>query len=363
MKGEDLKERPEYRLMKQNDIVKFYHLQFPRWLIEDKKYMALSMEAKFIYMLLFNRFQISKHNGWINNNGEVFVIYTRRELAQCLNISEKRISASMNELKEHMLVWEKRRGRGFANQIYLANVELSLDDAISSKGDPLDPSSDDEVRSDETEGLNRCNDSYQQSIVDNDVYNSGKDVDKPVGDDKTALKEAPNYLLQNCQNSGLKTVKTGCKELRFCLPIKKEVSNNHNEYKSSQSMSSLMNKDDMDILERIIEQSELNFLPDDEANIIRHAIERLYFTQSLKIGNAVYPNSYIRSNLKRLDFNVVQTALCKLEGNVSQKIRDSGAYVVTVLFNSIMEVDSDLLVDPYLNFLRQETFQKANGGG
>ena len=125
MKGQEYKERPGFGLMKQSDVVRFYHLQFPRWLIEDRRYMTLGMEAKFVYMLLFNRFQLSRHNGWMNGEGEVFVIYTRRELAEKLNISEKRVSAAMNELRDFMLIWEKRCGRGFANQIYLANVEVS----------------------------------------------------------------------------------------------------------------------------------------------------------------------------------------------------------------------------------------------
>ena len=91
MKGQECKERPDFGLMKQSDVVRFYHLQFPRWLVEDRRYMPLGMEAKFVYMLLFNRFQLSKHNGWVNGEGEVFVIYTRRELAEKLNISEKRV--------------------------------------------------------------------------------------------------------------------------------------------------------------------------------------------------------------------------------------------------------------------------------
>ena len=139
MRGQELKERPCYGLMKQNDVVQFYHLQFPRWLLEDSRFTPVSMEAKFVYMLLFNRFQLSKLNGWINDHGEVFVIYTRRELSERLNISEKRVSAAMNELREYQLIWEKRCGRGYANQIYLASVEVSPEDAMQSAGGPLDP--------------------------------------------------------------------------------------------------------------------------------------------------------------------------------------------------------------------------------
>jgi len=59
-------------------------------------------------MLLFNRFQLSKRNGWMNEDGEVFVIYTRGELAGKLHIGEKRVTSAMNELRDFRLIWERR---------------------------------------------------------------------------------------------------------------------------------------------------------------------------------------------------------------------------------------------------------------
>ena len=55
----------------------------------------------------------------------------------------------------------------------------------------------------------------------------------------------------------------------------------------------------------------------------------------------------------------MQAAIGKITSNTDRKIRNSSAYIVAVLFNSIMETGSDLMVDPYLNFLRQN----GKGGG
>ncbi len=112
-------------------------------------------------------------------------------------------------------------------------------------------------------------------------------------------------------------------------------------------------------------QSGVNFLPEEQAEVMRQAIERLFYTQSLKTGDAVYPGAYIRQSLEKLDYTVLQAAVGKITGNTSRTIRNSGAYVVAVLFNAIMEAGSDLLVDPYLNFLRQnrEDRQDGKGGG
>ena len=45
----------------------------------------------------------------------------------------------------------------------------------------------------------------------------------------------------------------------------------------------------------------------------------------------------------------MQSALEKLQSNRERKVKNSTAYVMAVLLNSIWEQESDLLVDPFLN--------------
>ena len=378
MKQEERNDRPDYGLMKQSDVVQFYHLQFPRWLLEDGRYMPLGIEAKFVYMLLFNRFQLSKHNGWINGEGEVYVIYTRRELAEKLGVNEKRVSAAMNELKEYKLIWEKRCGRGFANQIYLASVEISETDAMESFGGPLDPLPE-ETRTAELAGLD--GEETVDNAVDNSevpvgkkdfpvqkqeesVDNMEKSVDKEENHGENLPRnpsEPPEREFKNRQNGGSKTAKSGVQEPPNPPPSiidKREIENSVIE-SQSKSMSVTGRDADAREIRRLVTQSGVNFLPEKQAEVMRQAIERLYYTQNLKIGDAVYPNEYIRQNLEKLDYHVLQAAIGKITSNTDRKIRNSSAYIVAVLFNSIMETGSDLMVDPYLNFLRQN----GKGGG
>ena len=95
MKATPMTQRPDFSLLKQTDIQAFYHLQMPRWLFSDGRYRALSLEAKVTYSFLLNRFQLSKLNGWINDNGEVFIIYTRESLSAEIQISYKKVIESM----------------------------------------------------------------------------------------------------------------------------------------------------------------------------------------------------------------------------------------------------------------------------
>ena len=120
MRAAEMKERPNFPLMRQTDIQSIYHMQMPRWLFSDPRYADMSLDAKVAYTFLLNRFQLSRRNGWTNELGEVFVIFPRKELAKELRVCEKRVAAAFQTLAERNLIWEKRCGRGDANQIYLA---------------------------------------------------------------------------------------------------------------------------------------------------------------------------------------------------------------------------------------------------
>lgn len=98
-------------------------MQMPRWLFSDPRYTDMDLDAKVAYTFLLNRFQLSRRNGWTNEQGEVFVIFPRKELAKELRICEKRVMAAFQTSAERNLIWEKRCGRGDANQIYLAHVQ------------------------------------------------------------------------------------------------------------------------------------------------------------------------------------------------------------------------------------------------
>ena len=385
MKAVIMHTRPAFDLLKQSDVVTYYHLQFPCWLFDDERYAAMGLVAKTVYMLLFNRFQLLKLNGWMNGNGEVFVIYTRKELSEKLRVSEKLIKDAMDELKGHSLVWERRCGRGYANQIYLSRVTVSQENAVNSKGGPFDPlppevlnpdDNDDDVdsedleiesRPDEIAGLDFC----KELLRKKDDAKKPDNINNSTG---LSSQEAPEPLFKNRQNDGSRTAEKAVQEPPNRRPSYIDIKINKNEYESSQSKSCRQNPfaaapgmdvdrlTDAHALEEIFIQAELDYFEDDEAAVIKDAIERLYYSESIRIQDAIYPSTRIRSNLLRLDSMIVQDALHRLARN-EEKIRNSSAYVKVVLFNTIMESGSDLLVDPYLNHLRRGSISGTVSGG
>ena len=85
--------------------------------------------------------------------------------------------------------------------------------------------------------------------------------------------------------------------------------------------------------------------------VFQSAIERLFYSKQLKLGDVVLPQAKIRSHLWQLDGEILQDAYAKLRAHRAGTVKNSSFYVMVVIFNCIWEVHSDLLVDPYLNQL------------
>ena len=99
-----------------------------------------------------------------------------------------------------------------------------------------------------------------------------------------------------------------------------------------------------------MENCELWIFDPDTAKVFANAIERLFYSDSFRIGKAVLPRTNVRSRLWDLDGIILQSVQSKLAAN-QRDVKNSTAYTMAVIFNTICETHSDLLVDPYLNSL------------
>ena len=69
--------------------MKFYKM--PRALFESKEYQNLSIKAKTMYMLLFDRLDLSVKNGWTDEQGYTYQYYTIEQFMidlGCSNVLE-----------------------------------------------------------------------------------------------------------------------------------------------------------------------------------------------------------------------------------------------------------------------------------
>lgn len=110
-------------IYKINETLQHSYYQMPQELFENKKYKKLSIEAKVIYAFLLNRMNLSRINKWINDKGEIYLIYTRKEIQSKLNLSDKPVTRAFKELRETNLIKEEKQGFWKPNLIYIGKIE------------------------------------------------------------------------------------------------------------------------------------------------------------------------------------------------------------------------------------------------
>lgn len=105
------------RISKQKyELEQFYKM--PKWLFSDK-FKNLSNDARIAYVLLKDRHSLSLKNNWVDENGDIFLIYTRKELAQILGVCLQKVTTIFKQLVKHKLIEDVRQGLNKANLIYL----------------------------------------------------------------------------------------------------------------------------------------------------------------------------------------------------------------------------------------------------
>ena len=108
-------------------------IRVPTVLFTDDQYKYVSAEAKVLYGLLLARMDLSAKNGWLDDQGRVYIICTLSEIMEKLNCADNKATKLMNELEDKCgLIERKRQGLGKPNLVYVKNF-LSVDNAVESR--------------------------------------------------------------------------------------------------------------------------------------------------------------------------------------------------------------------------------------
>ena len=91
------------------------YLMYPRFLLEQE----INDTAKMVYLLLYDRARLSMQNGWLDEDGRVYVYFTEEHLAEALHRTEATIRTALNTLENQGLILRKRQGAGKPNRIYV----------------------------------------------------------------------------------------------------------------------------------------------------------------------------------------------------------------------------------------------------
>ncbi|MDO0995799.1 replication initiator protein A [Staphylococcus borealis] len=103
---------------------RFY--QLPKYLFEDAYFKKMSAEAKIMYALLKDRFELSIQNEWVDKNNNIYFIFSNKHLCEYLGYAEQKIIKLKKELISFNLLTQERVGLNKPNRLYLLKPNYGI---------------------------------------------------------------------------------------------------------------------------------------------------------------------------------------------------------------------------------------------
>ena len=101
------------------ELFSFYRI--PKALFQEQRFQNLSTDAKTLYGILLDRMGLSVKNGWLDEQGRVYIIFPVQEVMDALGCADNKATKLFRELEKFGLIERKRRGLGKPNLIYVKN--------------------------------------------------------------------------------------------------------------------------------------------------------------------------------------------------------------------------------------------------
>ena len=91
------------------------YLPFPRFLLGAD----LTQTAKLLYAVLLDRANLSRANGWTDEDGNIFIVFPLNKLADMVDKGPTTVKTALTELEAAGLIERRRCGNGMPNRIYV----------------------------------------------------------------------------------------------------------------------------------------------------------------------------------------------------------------------------------------------------
>jgi len=105
------------------------YLPFPRFLLGAD----LTQTAKVLYAVLLDRSNLSRANGWTDEDGNIFLVFPLGKLADMVDKGPTTVKTTLTELEAAGLIERRRCGNGMPNRIYVKQPDSQDIDRLMDK--------------------------------------------------------------------------------------------------------------------------------------------------------------------------------------------------------------------------------------
>ena len=264
----------EFKPYKDNEYLENSYYKIPQELFVSSLYKdKLNSDSKILYSFLLDRLSLSQKNHWIDTERNIYLIFTREEVQEKLNLSDKTVTKAFKQLNDVGLVQERRQGLGKPNLIYVGKIQ-------------------------------------HEEIMTN--------------------VEQENLQVLNSKNYGSREVKN------TILDVEKFPTINPNNIKTNITNTNSINPQSNNVcisLNVVKEKCQLNDFSKEEQTMLEDVIERLYYADTLKVGSVIITNSKILSKLALINKNNLIQLLDIAKS--SNNIKNITNYLMICLYNNL----------------------------
>ena len=292
-------------MLKREDIsqIKGFY-QLPKFLFKTDKYKKMSVEAKTLYALIIDRVKLSCKNNWVDEEENIYIIFTNEEVRRELNCCLTTAIKIMKELKYYGLISSKRQGLGKPNLIYPQKVEEILDIGNSKSKNNVVNNSD-----------------INNSVIKNSVVN-----DSIINNNQEIIKN------NNISNNEHKV--TAEQEIKYYEKILKE------------------NIDYEKVVEyKIVEKDRLDEILEIMLEIVTNKKDTIKISKYNEVSTAIF-----KSRILKMDLSEIKYILNCID-KTTTKIINMKNYLLSALYNAKTTMGSY-----YTNWVRSDMYSGAFSG-
>lgn len=318
------------------NIVNNRFYQMPKFLLEGE-FKGLSNDARVLYSILKDRHELSLSNNWINENNEVYLIFTREEMADLLGCSQPTLRKAIKQLIESGLMEEERQGLNKPNIIFLTVVSVEKTGAKNSF-------------SQECKGFSVLNEKIFHSSVKESFSQECKKLssnDTNINDtdisDTKSVSLSKNNSIDNKNGTYITDIHTDrIHEIIEEKDIEKEKRKEFNSSINHAIKGNRFTEQEISQFNYILQKSELDCVDFRYRDAVEGALRKLFFSSNMKIGGRLMPRWLLVRDLEKINYLIVEHALNKFkEASKYKRIKSTISYLASCIYNSIYEMVLD----------------------
>ncbi len=106
----------------------YTYMRYPRALNDSPDFEHISIEARTLLAMIFDRYEVSKINSdrFTDKEGNVYVVYTLEQACKKLRCSNSKATRIFKELEENGFITRKRQNRSTPYKIYINDKFFEL---------------------------------------------------------------------------------------------------------------------------------------------------------------------------------------------------------------------------------------------